>query len=217
MGAHMQTTDQPTYPIAPHGIFPTIQGEGVLLGTPMVFIRLAGCSVGCPQCDTDYSVSDRLTLPALMDKMARVSWGSVDWAWITGGEPTDHDLAPLVNALHERGFKVAIATAGVREVASGLAWGGVDFLSVSPHDPARWMVRRGDQLNLVPGLNGLSLTDPTLLAILADKEVYFSHRYVTPLWGDPASLEACRWWVQCRRGWKLGVQAHKAGAGWGVP
>lgn len=200
------------YPLAPQGVFRTVQGEGALLGVPMVFVRLAGCSVGCPECDTDYSVAQRLTLDAVMDKVARVSWASAEWAWVTGGEPTDHDVAPLVAALHGRGLKVALATAGTREIRSGFAWGGVDFVSVSPHDPARWVARRGDQLNLVPGLNGLSLTDPSLLDALEGCE--FSHRFVTPLYGDPASLEACRWWVQCRRGWRMGTQAHKV---WGVP
>jgi len=37
------------------GIFQTIQGEGDLVGIPMVFVRLAGCSVGCDNCDTNYN------------------------------------------------------------------------------------------------------------------------------------------------------------------
>lgn len=49
------------YPLARGGgVFATIQGEGALLGVPMVFVRLAGCSVGCPRCDTDYAVGERM-------------------------------------------------------------------------------------------------------------------------------------------------------------
>ena len=49
------------FPLAPNGIFSTIQGEGDLLGEPMVFVRLAGCPVNCIGCDTNYSVAERLT------------------------------------------------------------------------------------------------------------------------------------------------------------
>lgn len=205
---------EPTYPIAPAGIFPTLQGEGALLGLPMVFVRLAGCSVGCPECDTDYRVAERLPLSALLDRVHRITWGAVEWAWVTGGEPTDHDLGPLFLGLRGLGLRVALATAGTRPVSCGLVAGGPDFLSVSPHDASKWVQRRGDQLNLVPGLNGLSLRDPAVLDALQSCERVFSHRYVTPACGDAKSLEECQWWVRCRRGWKLGVQAHK---GWGVP
>lgn len=36
-------------------IFYTLQGEGPFTGTPAVFIRLAGCNLQCPSCDTDYT------------------------------------------------------------------------------------------------------------------------------------------------------------------
>lgn len=42
------------YAIAPNGVFPTVQGEGAMLGVPTLFVRLAGCSVGCAGCDIDY-------------------------------------------------------------------------------------------------------------------------------------------------------------------
>jgi 7-carboxy-7-deazaguanine synthase len=84
-----------TYPLAPDGVFWTLQGEGALQGEPMAFVRLAGCSVGCAQCDTDYRVSRRLTCEEIVEEVRAVVppafvW---PWVWITGGEPTDHDLA----------------------------------------------------------------------------------------------------------------------------
>jgi organic radical activating enzyme len=41
-------------PIAPNGIFRTIQGEGALMGVPMIFVRLAGCSIGWDVMGADY-------------------------------------------------------------------------------------------------------------------------------------------------------------------
>ncbi len=80
-----------SYPIAPNGIFWTLQGEGALQGEPMAFVRLAGCSVGCPQCDTDYRVDRRLTPEEILAEVRTVvppgfKW---PWVWLTGGEPTD--------------------------------------------------------------------------------------------------------------------------------
>ena len=41
------------YPI--NEIFQTIQGEGVFTGLPAIFVRLQGCPVGCPWCDTRHT------------------------------------------------------------------------------------------------------------------------------------------------------------------
>lgn len=200
------------YPLAQQGVFSTIQGEGVLAGTPMIFVRFAGCSVGCPGCDTDYSVRGRVTMAELLDRISRHHYGNVRWVWLTGGEPTDHNLGPLVAELHRRCLRVAVATAGTRTVSCGLVYGGVDFLSVSPHRlDDSWVQRCGDQLNIVPGLNGLKLAD--LEGVDVSR---FPHRYVTPLadsGGSPLNFQQCLEFVRARPGWKLGWQAHKA---WGL-
>jgi hypothetical protein len=199
------------YPLAPNGIFRSYQGEGPLLGEPMAFVRLAGCSVGCPACDTDYRVADKMTAPEIA-RSARNLAPCVRWAWITGGEPTDHDVTPLVASLRAAGFLVAMVTSGVRPVLVGSFRGGVDYLYVSPHDPARWVQRSGDVLNLVPGLNGFGLdVFGPALAECADR---FSYRYVTPCEGDPGSLKTCLDWLASRPRWRLGIQAHKR---WDLP
>jgi 7-carboxy-7-deazaguanine synthase len=193
------------YPLSPHGVFRTIQGEGCLLGVPMVFVRLAGCSVGCPRCDTDYTVAERADANEIVRRVINAA-GDVRWVWLTGGEPTDHDLTDLLQQLHNAGFRVALATAGVRQLdyATPIQ---PRFLSVSPHDPARWVQKAGDQLNLVPGLNGFRLADFDL------KGAHFAHQYVTPCDGKPETLAECLEWVYTRPGWKLNVQAHKS---WGL-
>jgi hypothetical protein len=191
------------YPIAPNGVFDTVQGEGYLLGTPMSFVRLAGCSVGCAECDTDYSVSERLSVAEIIERLQRLPRRS--WVWVTGGEPTDHDLRPLTSALQQEGFAVALATAGVRPLDCP-----VDFLSVSPHTlDGRWSLRYGTQINLVPGLNGLKLSDWP-----EGEERTFDHHYVTPRSGSKESLDECLAWVREHPWWHLGVQAHKV---WGIP
>lgn len=198
--------------LAKQGVFHTIQGEGALLGLPMVFIRLAGCSVGCPECDTDYAADRRVELSELLSEVSRHLYGATRWVWITGGEPTDQDLPELMRGLHTLPCKVAVATSGIREVGRGFCRDGADFLSVSPHDPATWVQRTCDQVNFVAGLNGRRLTDYD--DILSHYEREISHKYVTPCDGKPETMRECLQWVRCHSGWKLGIQAHKV---WGLP
>jgi organic radical activating enzyme len=199
------------YPLAPNGVFKTIQGEGVLMGEPMVFVRFAGCSVGCPECDTDYSVFERVELDDLVRRVISVA-DKTRWVWVTGGEPTIHDIPPLLAKLNRYGFRTALATAGVKEVRRGITHefdGGPAFLSVSPHRiDETWVQRRGDQINIVPGLNGLRLADLEGVDMSG-----FSYRYVTPFWYGPGErvekVAECIEWVQTHDGWRLGNQSHK--------
>lgn len=206
------------YPLAPNGIFWTIQGEGALSGGPMAFVRLAGCSVGCADCDTDYRVDQRLetsdiirhiesVIPQGFRRPDRVpAYDFQSWVWITGGEPTDHDLGPLVDALQTIGFRVALATAGVKNVMQLK----VQWISVSPHSLDA-LQKWGHELKVVPGLNGLSWSDIEKI----DREWHsFPYRYIQPLSEGRSSLDACIKFVKTHPGWRLGSQAHK---GWKVP
>lgn len=204
-----------TYPLSPQGVFWTLNGEGVLFGTPQVFIRLAGCDVACPDCDTDYSVSERVDCREIARRVVNVASGT-RWVWITGGEPTIHDLTPLVVVLRQCGFRIAVATAGEREIPRGATLasvpGGFDFVSVSPHRFDRWKQQRGEQVNIVPGLNGLRLADVEGLDFSG-----FDHKFVTPIWYAAADrmerVAECVAWVKSHPDWRLGCQMHKA---WGL-
>lgn len=204
-----------TYPLARRGVFRTIQGEGSLMGEPQVFVRLAGCSIGCPECDTDYRVHIRATVEEIIHRVVDTA-GSIKWVWITGGEPTDHDLIPLVMELRKYGFRPALATSGVKNVIRGFADGtsGFEFVSVSPHrvDDESWVLRRGDQLNFVPGLNGLTLDAMNNVDVSG-----FNHKFITPLWDNEtqrtSQIQKCVDWLDSHPDWKLGIQAHKF---WGL-
>jgi 7-carboxy-7-deazaguanine synthase len=208
------------YPIARDGVFWTLQGEGALQGTPMAFVRLAGCSVGCAHCDTDYGVFRRLTAEELVAEIRSVvpagfTW---PWVWLTGGEPTDHDLRPLIDLLKTVGFRVAVATAGVRQLAvEGLP----DWISVSPHSLTA-VQRFGHELKVVPGLNGLTWSAVETI----DREWHsFPWRFIQPMEyrtvngpekdgaATRQALQECVEFVQTHPGWRLTIQAHKT---WGL-
>ncbi len=108
-------------PVMEH--FYTLQGEGAWTGEPAYFVRLAGCDVGCHWCDVkeSWKVDPRQYHP---------SKEIASWAYesgtkrvvITGGEPTIYDLSLLTKALHERGTKIHMETAGVHPYSGEFDW-----------------------------------------------------------------------------------------------
>lgn len=91
----------------------TIQGEGYWAGTPVDFIRLAGCPVGCPWCDTGYADGGK-GLPRLLrsheDLIAELQSPRVV---ISGGEPAIHPgLGALIASLQAANKQVHLETSG---------------------------------------------------------------------------------------------------------
>lgn len=98
-----------------HSIFHTIQGEGPFAGTPAVFIRLTGCNLQCPGCDTEYtSVRAQVTLQGILSKVCEVKGplGGTRLVVITGGEPFRQEIGNLVKLLIMHSYYVQIETNG---------------------------------------------------------------------------------------------------------
>ena len=212
----MLQTRTKTLPLARNGVFHTVQGEGYLSGLPMVFIRLAGCSVGCQGCDTDYRVSRRESAEGIVADVKSLLRPATRWVWITGGEPTDHDLTQLYAGLRTLPrVSIALATSGVRAVrwprhADHIA---PDFLSVSPHSLDKWVQRSGNEVKLVFGLDGLK-PSPELEAACGG----FPLKFVSPEVSrkgvaDPSAVRACVDWVGERPLWRMDAQSHRI---WGL-
>lgn len=108
-----------------HSIFYTIQGEGPYSGHPAVFIRLAGCNLQCPGCDTDYTTDrEQFGCQTIVHKANsltpyRIGKGR-KLVVITGGEPFRQNITPLVRYLIEYGFHVQIETNGTLPPSPGL-------------------------------------------------------------------------------------------------
>ena len=108
-------------------IFTSLQGEGRNTGRPATFLRLAGCNLSCPWCDTDRTEHFRIPLE---EAAARAEAGGTGSAIITGGEPTVHPgLCALARELRRRGMWVALETNGLSALEDPAAF---DFIAVSP-------------------------------------------------------------------------------------
>ncbi|PJG60052.1 7-carboxy-7-deazaguanine synthase QueE [Aeromonas cavernicola] len=135
------------YPI--NEIFQTIQGEGCFTGQPAIFVRLQGCPVGCPWCDTRHTwevdparqvaaqaVLNRsnesdcwsaLTSTQILSQFQALGY-QARHVVITGGEPCLYDLHELCAVLLAAGYQVQIETSGTSEIkAHEQAW-----VTVSP-------------------------------------------------------------------------------------
>jgi 7-carboxy-7-deazaguanine synthase len=97
-------------PLEVQNIFPTIQGEGFFTGHPATFIRLAGCNLQCPLCDTDYTSKRRNVAVKHIVSACKVYGFRL--VVITGGEPFRQDLSKLLETLVRNDFTVVVETNG---------------------------------------------------------------------------------------------------------
>jgi len=199
-------------------IFYTLQGEGAQAGKAAVFCRFAGCnlwsgreqdraSAVCQFCDTDFVGTDGTGggkfagAEALADAVAQ-AWEPAGTAHrlvvLTGGEPLLQVDAPLIDALHARGFVIAVETNGTMAAPPGLDW-----ICVSPKADAELAIRAGHELKLVYPQPGV---DPARFESLA-----FEHFFLQPMDGPAREANTAAAIDYCQRHprWRLGLQSHK--------
>lgn len=201
-------------------LYYTLQGEGAQAGRPAVFLRFAGCnlwtgreadraSATCRFCDTDFVGTDgpgggRFTSAAELASAVSAAWptdaryAASPMVVCTGGEPLLQLDEPLVNALHEAGFEVAIETNGTLVPPPGIDW-----TCVSPKARADLILRSGDELKLVYPQEG---APPEQFGALDFR--YFS---LQPMDGPERvrNTELAVRYCLAHPQWRLSLQTHK--------
>jgi len=114
-------------------IFASLQGEGIHIGVPQIFIRLAGCNLRCSWCDTKYawSVGRQMTLDTVVSRVKELTKETgIKEVCITGGEPLMQDITDLVYCLLPS-YDISIETNGTIEPPASLLSAGL-FWTISP-------------------------------------------------------------------------------------
>jgi 7-carboxy-7-deazaguanine synthase len=199
-------------------IFYTLQGEGANTGRAAVFCRFTGCNLWsgreedragavCTFCDTDFVGTDgpgggRFASAADLTDAIAVHWpasaGGRPFVVCTGGEPLLQLDAAVVEALHARGWEVAIETNGTR-----LPPPGIDWICVSPKAGADLVLRSGQELKLIfpqPGAEPERFVD-----------LDFRHFFLQPMDGPDRERHtqlAIRYCLEHPQ-WRLSLQTQK--------
>ena len=198
-------------------MFLTLQGEGGQAGRAAVFCRFAGCNLWsgraadraaavCNFCDTDFVGTDgegggrfasaEDLAGAILDK-----WRGGErerLAVFTGGEPLLQVDGPLINALHDLGFGIAVETNGTIAAPDGIDW-----ICVSPKADAPLAQRSGQELKLVFPQPGV---DPARI-----EDLDFERFWLQPMDGPEreANTRAAIAYCLEHPRWRLSVQTHK--------
>ncbi len=200
-------------------IFYSLQGEGFWTGTPMVFVRLSGCNLQCPFCDTDHAAFREMTAEEIV-KEAKRAGGECNTVCITGGEPLLQVDEPLLDALHEAEYDIHIETNGTLEAPHGIDWitcspkGGMPGVKGKTaiglqHLDELKVLFRGWESESARELEQARL-DSWFRRVHTGEACYFLQPCDT---GDPqknaAILAQCLDYIKAHPTWRLSLQTHK--------
>jgi 7-carboxy-7-deazaguanine synthase len=199
-------------------MFYTLQGEGAQAGRASVFCRFAGCNLWngreedrtaavCTFCDTDFIGTDGegggkfATAEDLANSIAS-KWPAgmpgKPYVVCTGGEPLLQLDTALIEALHARGFEIAVETNGTQPAPAGLDW-----ICVSPKADAELVLTSGHELKLV---FPQALARPERF-----EKLDFQHFFLQPMDSILKTQHTREAVAYCMANpqWRLSVQMHK--------
>ena len=216
------------YPI--NEIFESIQGEGSYTGVPSIFIRLQGCPVGCPWCDTkhtwqvddtdvipivelreksaDATTHARMSVTELLDEYDARGY-QAKHVVITGGEPAMYDLVPLTEALLAKGLSVQVETSGTFT----LRCTDDTFVTVSPkiNMPGKYQIlpQVMARANEIKHAIAMQKHVDELKALLAQSTISSNTLiYIQPISQQARATELAV--ATCiKENWRLSLQTHK--------
>ncbi|WP_062763178.1 7-carboxy-7-deazaguanine synthase QueE [Falsirhodobacter sp. alg1] len=119
---------------------PTIQGEGVLIGLPTVFVRSGGCDYRCSWCDSLHAVDSAfranwapMDAVSIMARIRELSGNKPIMVSLSGGNPAIQPFGPLIDMGHAEGYRFALETQG--SIAKDW-FANLDTLVLSPKPPS---------------------------------------------------------------------------------
>ncbi|MDR1123684.1 MAG: 7-carboxy-7-deazaguanine synthase QueE [Elusimicrobiota bacterium] len=182
-------------------IFYSVQGEGKYAGAAAVFVRLAGCTAGCEWCDTKYAAKTNFLLtPARI--LAAVKKYPARRVVLTGGEPCEQNIEPLIKLLQKNGCEIHLETNGSRDINTA----HIFCVTVSPKKNAlESMLKKSDVIKLV--VDGKTTKSKILkyLEYINKKTSFF----IQPEGNKKENLAKCLQIIKQNPRIRLSVQLHK--------
>ncbi|MGL5832288.1 MAG: 7-carboxy-7-deazaguanine synthase QueE [Waterburya sp.] len=202
----MNTTNTPTKlttsPIVE--TFHSLQGEGYWMGVSAFFIRLGGCDVHCPWCDTKHSWNpQRHPQQSARELTAIAQAVNPAIVVITGGEPLMHDLSALTTALKQASLKVHLETSGAHPLT-----GNFDWITFSPKQfkaPHSSIYSVASELKVVvSGEYDLKWAEQQRTLVPQSTLCYLQ-----PEWNSPQSKNLIFDYILRHPQWRISLQTHK--------
>ncbi len=202
LNASNTATKTVTYPVVE--TFHSVQGEGYWTGVSAFFIRLGGCDVHCPWCDTKHSWnSNSHPQRSISELVTATKQASPAIVVITGGEPLMHDLFPLTTALHNAGMQIHLETSGAHPFSGDFDW--VTFSPKQFKPPHSSIYSQTNELKVVVK-NEYDLRWAEQQSMLIPET---AGRYLQPEWNSPASRDLIFKYVLQHPRWRISLQTHK--------
>ena len=191
-----------SYPIVE--TFHSVQGEGYWTGVNAFFIRLGGCDVHCPWCDTKHSWnSQRHPQQSTVELATAAKAVNPAIIVITGGEPLMHNLTPLTTALKEADLQVHLETSGAHPFSGDFDW--VTFSPKQFKAPHPTIYSHASELKIVV-TNEYDLKWAEQQAALVSKSTLC---YLQPEWNSPDSKSLIFDYILQHPQWRISLQTHK--------
>ncbi|MEB3271174.1 MAG: 7-carboxy-7-deazaguanine synthase QueE [Synechococcus sp.] len=197
--------------------FHSLQGEGLHAGRSAFFLRLAGCDVGCPWCDTRHSWDRQAHASRSLEQLARevvaAAAAGAAFAVISGGEPLEHDLGPLCEVLTATtaGLPLHLETSGADPLplSGRFAW-----ITLSPkrhRPPSAALLAACDELKVVVHeAADLTFAEAMATQALAQRSGAAGPALLLqPGWNCRRGQELAVAFVRAHPAWRLSLQSHK--------
>lgn len=192
---------------------PTIQGEGSFSGTPVKFLRFAGCnkwnglavskpSAMCHFCDTDFRDGSLMTAEQIVENLNKL--GEIKVVVISGGEPTLQIDSFLLDKLKKNNYSIHLETNGSNSLDDMIDY--FDHITMSPKQPRdETRLERCHDLKILWPPIDKKIT-PELFAGFQRE-----NNYLQPLWeeGNKTNLNLTIEKLYELKEWKLSLQTHK--------
>ncbi len=208
---------QPAVPLPPAAeclpvveTFHSLQGEGLHAGRSAFFIRLGGCAVACPWCDTKHSwpaeAHPQQSLATLAAETETAAEAGAAFVVITGGEPLHHHLGPLCQALEPSGLPLHLETSGVDQLSGRFAW--ITLSPKSHRPPSTELLAACQELKVVVH-EAADLAFAAAMAPAASAAGNQPVLLLQPGWDSPAGQALAIDYVRRTPQWRLSLQSHK--------